>query len=193
MTPMSALIVSIALTFAGGCAHADDVIVNDVRLDDGVRRTLERMYNVEIEAGRYWYDPVSGVWGRDGGPAVGIVHAGLPLGGPLRRDASRGNTGVIVNGRELHALDVAALQRCVPVQRGRYWVHASGFGGHEGGPPLFNLAALCGGGSSGGGVQCDGSGSCGASATRSGVTGIVSEGGGRAGVSYNGKYIMTPN
>ncbi len=91
MTPMSALIVSIALTFAGGCAHADDVIVNDVRLDDGVRRTLERMYNVEIEAGRYWYDPVLGVWGRDGGPAVGIVHAGLPLGGPLRRDASRGN------------------------------------------------------------------------------------------------------
>jgi hypothetical protein len=41
------------------------------------------------------------------------------------------------------SIDVAGLQRCTPVYRGRYWVNAQGIGGVEGGPPLFNLAALC--------------------------------------------------
>ena len=31
-----------------------------------------------------------------------------------------------VNGRELHRLDVAALQRCLAVVPGRYWVLANG-------------------------------------------------------------------
>ena len=54
------------------------------------------------------------------------------------------------NGRELHVLDVAALQRCLIVVPGNYWVLANGVGGLAGGPPQFNFAALCGGGSSAG-------------------------------------------
>jgi hypothetical protein len=58
--------------------------------------------------------------------------------------ASKGKTGVIVNGRELHALDVAALRRCVTtVIPGSYWVLANGIGGTQGGPAQFNLAVLC--------------------------------------------------
>jgi hypothetical protein len=103
-------------------AFATDVVVNGVRLEDSTRQALERGYGVPVKPGKYWYDAVSGVWGREGGPAEGQIHPGLRLGGPLKRDASKGRTGVIVNGRELHALDVAALRRCVSVIPGRYWV-----------------------------------------------------------------------
>ena len=107
------------------------------------RQALERGYGVPIKPGRYWYDSVSGVWGLEGGPAEGQIHPGLRLGGALKRDASKGRTGVIVNGRELHALDVAALRRCVTVIPGSYWVLANGIGGKEGGPAQLNLAVLC--------------------------------------------------
>ena len=86
----------------------------------------------------------------------GLNHPGLKLGGPLRLDASKGQTGVIVNGRELHERDVAALQRCLEVVPGSYWVLANGIGGPEGGQAQFDLAALCeaksGGGSS---MKCE--------------------------------------
>jgi hypothetical protein len=174
---------------------AADVMVNGAPLDAGTRQTLEGIYRTRIAPGRYWYDAVSGAWGIEGGPAAGQMAPGLKLGGALRPDASGGGTGVFVNGRELHPLDVAALQRCAPVVRGRYWVLASGIGGVEGGPPQFNLAALCNQGSPGGSsMRCEdyGGGRFNCSNQRTG-TGIISEGGGKAGVSIDGKYVLTPN
>jgi len=191
--PNSVAFLAVALITLRAAAAPADVFINGVRLDDATQGAFEQRFHVPLQAGRYWYDKVSGLWGYDGGPAVGQIYPGLPLGGPLRRDASNGHTGVIVNGRELHPIDVAALQRCTRVIPGRYWVFANGVGGVEGGPPQFNLAALCSGPAVGGGLNCDGTGSCASSRTRSGVTGIVTEGKGRAGISYNGKYIMTPN
>jgi hypothetical protein len=177
-------------------AFAADVIVNGVRLEDSTRQALERGYGVPIKPGKYWYDTVSGVWGREGGPAEGQIHPGLRLGGKLKRDASKGKTGVVVNGRELHSLDVAALSRCVAVVPGRYWVLANGVGGTEGGPAQFNLALLCGGRGSGGGsgARCDnyGGGQFNCSNARTGI-GMIGEGGGRGAVFVDGKVIMTPN
>ncbi len=176
-------------------AIAADVVVNGVRLEDSTRQALESAYGVPIKPGRYWYDQVSGVWGRDGGPAEGQIHPGLRLGGPLKRDASKGRTGVIVNGRELHALDVAALRRCVTMIPGRYWVLANGVGGPEGGPPQFNLAVLCSQATaSGSSMRCDnyGGGQFNCSNPRTGI-GMISEGGGRGAVFVDGKVIMTPN
>jgi hypothetical protein len=176
-------------------AFATDVVVNGVRLEDSTRQALERSYGVPIRPGTYWYDAVSGVWGREGGPAEGQIHPGLRLGGPLKRDASKGRTGVIVNGRELHALDVAALRRCVSVIPGRYWVLANGIGGPEGSPPTFNLAALCGQASaSNSSMRCDnyGGGQFNCSNPRTGI-GMIGEGGGRGAVFVDGKVIMTPN
>jgi hypothetical protein len=66
----------------------------------------------------------------------------LDLGGPLQADASRGNTGVFINGRELNQQDVTALMRITPVYRGRWWVDGSGTFGAEGGPALGNLWQL---------------------------------------------------
>ena len=175
-------------------ALAADVFVNSVRLEDSARQALERGYGVPIKPGRYWYDNVSGVWGREGGPAEGQIHPGLRLGGPLKREASKGKTGVVVNGRELHALDVAALQRCVAVVPGRYWVLANGVGGPEGRPANFNLAQLCGSRGGGSSTQCEnyGGGQFNCSNSRTGI-GMIGEGGGRGAVFVDGKVIMTPN
>jgi hypothetical protein len=191
------LAIAIGLALAAVAAVADEVVVNTVALDAQTRAALERGYGVPIAPGRYWYDTVSGVWGYEGGPAMGQIHPGLRLGGPLRRDASRGQTGVVVNGRELHAADVAALQRCVRVVPGRYWVLANGVGGYEHAPASFNLAVLCGGNRGGGGgssTQCEnyGNGQFNCSNSRTGI-GMIGEGGGKGGVFIDGKVIMTPN
>jgi hypothetical protein len=122
-----------------------DVVVNGVRLRDGEVAELERMAGkrcAPLRDGTYWYDPVSGAWGAQSGPALGFRRAGLGIGGPLRANASNGHTGVFVNGRELHRLDVLALQRLGQVWLGRYWLDALGNFGREGGKMLGNLARL---------------------------------------------------
>jgi hypothetical protein len=170
---------------------ADAVVVNQVVLGDATRRALEQGYGVVLPPGRYWYDTVSGAWGVEGGPVAGKILPGLGLGGPLRADASNGHTGVFVNGRELHPLDVAALQRCVAVVPGRYWLTADGVGGYEHAPPSFNLSALC---STAAGSQCEdyGNGQFNCSNPNTDI-GIIGEGGGRAGVIVDGEVISTPN
>ncbi len=118
------------------------VIINSVRLSDEQVRSLEQQYRIPIQDGAYWYDQICGAWGLQGGPQAGVIQAGLNLGGPLRPDASNGNTGVFVNGRQLHQVDVLRLQQLGPVYAGRYWVDAYGNFGLEGGPMLGNLMAL---------------------------------------------------
>jgi hypothetical protein len=182
------------LALAAAAAPAADVVVNGVALDAPARQAIERAYRTALVPGRYWYDSLSGVWGLEGGPGAGQIQPGLRLGGPLRRDASHGRTGVVVNGRELHALDVAALQRCVRVVPGRYWVLANGVGGYENAPPSFNLAVLCGGASVGSSARCDhyGGGQFNCSNSRTGI-GMISEGGGKGAVFVDGKVYSTPN
>jgi len=107
-----------------------------------VERWIGRIYD-----GDYWYDARTGASGRWGGPTLAFLPAGLDLAGPLPPNASGGGsgtvTGVFVNGRELHPIDVAGLQQLLgSVWPGRWWVDAQGNYGLEGGPPLGNLVAL---------------------------------------------------
>lgn len=119
------------------------VFINSVRMPENQIRALEMGYRVRIADGRYWYDARSGAWGVEGGPTAGLILPGLPVGGPLREDASAGRTGVLVNGRRLPTADLVALQQLTgPIQPGRYWVDANGDAGFEGGPPIVNLHAL---------------------------------------------------
>ncbi len=111
--------------------------------------TLERIERSigRIPDGDYWYDAHSGASGRWGGPALAFLPAGLRLGGELPASASGGGqgtlTGVFVNGRELHPIDVAGLQNLVgQVLPGRWWVDGSANYGLEGGPPMGNLLAI---------------------------------------------------
>jgi hypothetical protein len=115
-------------------------------------RHLETLARLERAVGRledreYWYDPVSGATGLWGGPALAFLPPGLELPGPLPAEASGGGrgalTGVFVNGRELHPVDVAALQQLVgQVLPGRWWVDAQSNYGLEHGPALGNLGAI---------------------------------------------------
>ncbi len=108
-------------------------------------RALEALIGIVLP-GRYWYDAMSGGAGAIGGPAAAYLGPGLALGGSLAPGASGGGdgrtTGVFVNGRELHPLDVAGLRRWGPLYAGRYWWDRFGNVGLEGGPMLFNFHAL---------------------------------------------------
>jgi hypothetical protein len=115
----------------GRAAPTQAVIVNGAAVSGQQIRALEATYRVRILAGRYWYDKMTGAWGYEGGPAIGLILAGLHLGGPLASNASNGNTGVFINGRQLHILDVRALMQIVAVQRGRYWMDGFGNFGYE--------------------------------------------------------------
>lgn len=118
------------------------VLFNGLALDEATLGALQSAYQAQIPAGSYWYDALTGLWGLRGGPSAGQIHPGLALGGPLAADASGGGTGVYINGRELHPMDVANLQQMFgAVPPGRFWLNAEGLGGYEGGPPLFNLRA----------------------------------------------------
>jgi len=118
------------------------IVVNGVRLKPAKIQMLMAL-GLRPQPGRYWYDRVSGPWGVAGGPTQGQILPGLELGGRLRPDASGGRTGVFINGRELHPLEVRYLQGCTPVRRGRFWMIANGMVGPEGGPPQANLVVLC--------------------------------------------------
>src|SRR5262245_56942041 len=99
--------------------------VNRSRLDDDALRALGEHLRTRMRDGDYWYDRVCGAWGMAGGPTMGLTLAGLDVGGPLPANASNGTTGIFINGRELHVMDVLGLQRITGmVLPGRYWVDA---------------------------------------------------------------------
>lgn len=121
---------------------ARQVVINQVTLDAETLQALDQYLQRQTPDGRYWYDPTSGLWGYEGGPVAGALDANLQLGGPLRADASGGDTGVFINGRELHETDVAGLQGLFgQVAPGRYWLNDSGIGGVENQPASFDLVA----------------------------------------------------
>jgi hypothetical protein len=167
LRPLFALLVGLGIGLANGADRARPVIVNGVALSLETLTALQRIYPVPIQPGRYWYDPVSGAYGVDGGPVAGQMSPGLRLGGPLRADASRGTSRVFINGRQLTGGERSYIEHACRsvVAPGRYWVNAHGLGGFEGGPVTFNLA-LCGpppGQRSGGSSTrtfCDPDGSC---------------------------------
>ncbi len=119
------------------------VFINRNRLPTDTLQMLESLFQVRVPDGRYWYDATSGGWGQEGGPTIGFTVAGLPIGGTLPANISKGTTEVFVNGRELPTQDLAGLQQLVgPIAPGRYWLDGQGYAGSEGGPPVANLRAL---------------------------------------------------
>ncbi len=127
------------------------IIVNGQELSAQQGQGLMQLYG-PIPAGSYWYDTVSGLWGPAGGPSTGQILPNLPMGGPLRANASNSRTGVFVNGREIHYQEFVYLQQLYGVVNpGRYWMNAQLVGGYEGGPPTFDLRAASGGSGGGGG------------------------------------------
>jgi hypothetical protein len=128
-------------------AQLPNVVVNGVALDAEVQRAIETYYRTPLREGHYWYDHVSGLWGEIGGPSQGQIEPRLKLGRRLDARASVGVqvgiTGVFVNGREIHPIELAQLQRLFgPVRRARYWLNARGIGGYEGGAVQWDLRTV---------------------------------------------------
>lgn len=129
-------------------AQARPIRINGQAPDAAAQQALARLeaQTGPIAAGDYWYDPRSGAAGAWGGPVAVFLAPQLPLGPALPAQASGGGdgrqTGVFVNGRELHPVDVQRLLPLLPVQRGRYWWDAMGNVGAENGPWLFNVWQL---------------------------------------------------
>lgn len=122
----------------GTQVQARSVVVNGVALSMEKITELEAKYKTKIVDGNYWYDGKSGAWGKAGGPVEGYLEANLGIGGALSASASgKSGTGVFINGRELHATDVANLNTLFKAYGattipGRYWADASGNFGIEG-------------------------------------------------------------
>ncbi len=135
------LTLTIISSLAFGQSQTAAVVVNGIDISPQTIQALQSYYQVQIQPGRYWYDKTCGAWGYEGGPGVGVLWAGLELGGSLQEDASNGTTGVFINGRRLHTQDVDFLENLMAQQilPGRYWLNAQGFAGLEGGPALVNL------------------------------------------------------
>jgi hypothetical protein len=138
MRCLSALLLLVGIGAGAAQAQSVRVVVNGVEL---TAQQLKRLASIAgpPRSGRYWYDARSGGWGIEGGPVLGQLPPALPFGGPLRAQASRGTSGVFVNGRQLTRTEVAQLRRLGPVYPRRYWLDANGNFGFEGGPALGNL------------------------------------------------------
>ena len=114
----------LSLQMSLGVAQPSAVVVNGTSVS---RQTLSQL-GLPIPPGRYWYDSECGAWGQEGGSTQGFIRPGLPLPGPLKRDASNGDSGVIINGREATRQDVMVLSQHLgrQISPGRYSVGASG-------------------------------------------------------------------
>lgn len=100
-----------------------DVTINGHPLSERLVKKAEKQAGT-IHPGDYWYDFRAGFWGVMGQPCLGIIppfieefNYGMP------KKCAAGNTGVYVNGRELHQKDLDLLaSRGLPTEAGKSYI-----------------------------------------------------------------------
>ncbi|KAL0547012.1 hypothetical protein IC582_016933 [Cucumis melo] len=99
-----------------------------------------------ILPGDYWYDYQAGFWGVMGHPCLGIIPPFIDeFTYPMSRNCAAGNTGIFVNGRELHKRDLELLSsRGLPTTTNKlYRIDISGrVIDEDSGKELYNLGKL---------------------------------------------------
>ncbi|KAL6629575.1 hypothetical protein ACP70R_029340 [Stipagrostis hirtigluma subsp. patula] len=104
------------------------VFINGYPISDRAVRKAEKIAG-PVYPGEYWYDYRGGFWGVMGQPCLGMIPPYIPeFNYPMPKNCAGGNTGVFINGRELHQKDLDLLVgRGLPDSPGRsYRVEISG-------------------------------------------------------------------
>nr|GMD05078.1 extra-large guanine nucleotide-binding protein 1-like [Ipomoea batatas] len=88
----------------------------------------------KLKPGRYWYDKVSGFWGKEGRKPCQIISPQLTVGDTIKRDASNGNTDVLINNREITKPELYMLKVIgIHCERSiHFWLSADGAYQQEG-------------------------------------------------------------
>ncbi|XP_049350327.1 extra-large guanine nucleotide-binding protein 1-like isoform X2 [Solanum verrucosum] len=64
----------------------------------------------KLRPGNYWYDKVSGLWGKEGHKPCQIISPQLAVGDTIKKDASKGNTNIVINNREITQVELYMLK-----------------------------------------------------------------------------------
>ncbi|KAK1405670.1 extra-large guanine nucleotide-binding protein 1-like [Heracleum sosnowskyi] len=64
----------------------------------------------KLKPRKYWYDHQSGLWGIEGEKPCQIITPQLAVGDPIMRNASNGNTNILVNNREITKPELWMIQ-----------------------------------------------------------------------------------
>ncbi|KAK7821351.1 extra-large guanine nucleotide-binding protein 1 isoform X1 [Quercus suber] len=82
----------------------------------------------KLGPGHYWYDKISGFWGKEGQKPCQIITCQLDVGGHIKRNASNGNTNVVLNYREITKEELWMLKSAgVPCEgRPHFWMSEDG-------------------------------------------------------------------
>ncbi|KAG9440807.1 hypothetical protein H6P81_020972 [Aristolochia fimbriata] len=114
----------------------DNIFVNGKQLCHEEMAILRSCPNPpsKLKPGSYWYDKVSGFWGKEGNKPCKIISPHLNVGGVLMPDASSGNTGVFINNREITKSEYRMLQWAGVQCAGNphFWLDADGSYQEEG-------------------------------------------------------------
>ncbi|MQL82997.1 hypothetical protein Taro_015473 [Colocasia esculenta] len=104
-------------SFEGGKTK---VSINGHHIPDRLVKKAEKLAG-PIYPGEYWYDYGAGFWGVMGQPCLGIIPPFIEeFNYPMPKNCAGGNTGIVVNGRELHRKDMDLLVgRGLPSDGGR--------------------------------------------------------------------------
>ncbi|KAM2989023.1 hypothetical protein FF2_003051 [Malus domestica] len=112
------------------------IFVNDEHLSQEELVRLQSCRNPpkKLKPGCYWYDKVSGFWGKEGHRPCQIISPHLNVRGHIRQNASNGDTNILINGREITKLEAFMLKLAgVPCEGNlHYWVSADGSYQEEG-------------------------------------------------------------
>ncbi|KAF5745650.1 putative GTP-binding protein alpha subunit gna [Tripterygium wilfordii] len=91
---------------------AEFVYVNDEPLSQGELVLLQTCPNPpkKLKPGHYWYDEVSGFWGKVGEKPCQIISSHLNVGGHMKKNASNGDTNILINNREITKAELRMLK-----------------------------------------------------------------------------------
>jgi hypothetical protein len=135
------VLAGVIFTISSLACASGKVTINGTELTELQIADFKNLYGAEPQPGNYWYDQMSGLYGVVGHPAHGFILAGHDY-GALDRNASKGDTEVFVNGRNLPKAEYVLWCQILGywIQPGSYWFDRDGNVGIEGLPiPLANL------------------------------------------------------